>query len=68
MSNVKQPKKEKSLTQLDKFKLEVAEEIGLLERIRTVGWAGLSAREAGYLGGMLSKRLREQGLRAQDLK
>lgn len=65
---MKQPKKEKPLTQLDKVKLELAEEIGLAERIKTVGWAGLSAKEAGYLGGMLSKKLRAQGLKAQDLK
>lgn len=65
---MKQPKKEKPPTKFDLFKLEIAEEIGLLERINTVGWAGLSAQEAGYLGGMLSKRLREKGLRAQDLK
>jgi len=65
---VKQAKKEKPLTKLDKMKLEIAEEIGLIERIKSVGWAGLSAQEAGYLGGMLSKRLREQGLKAQDLK
>lgn len=65
---MKQAKKEKPLSKLDKMKLEIAEEIGLIERIKSVGWAGLSAQEAGYLGGMLSKRLREQGLKAQDLK
>ncbi|MBT9134859.1 MAG: hypothetical protein DDT37_01313 [Firmicutes bacterium] len=50
-----------------KLKLEIAEEIGLLPRVREVGWAGLSAEEAGYLGGVMSRRLRQQGLKKSDL-
>ncbi|MBT9153658.1 MAG: hypothetical protein DDT39_00315 [Firmicutes bacterium] len=50
-----------------KLKLEIAEEIGLLPRVREVGWAGLSAEEAGYLGGAMSRRLRQQGLKKSDL-
>jgi hypothetical protein len=62
------PKKEKTLTAFDELKLEIAEEIGLLDKVRTEGWAKLSAQEAGFLGGMISKRLREQGVSARDLK
>lgn len=64
----KQPKKEKVLTPMDKYKLEIAEEIGLLDRVKKVGWAGLSAQEAGYLGGVISKRMREQGIKKEDLQ
>ncbi len=52
-------KKDKPLTELDRLKLEIAEEIGLIDKIKTKGWAALSAQEAGFLGGMMSKRLRE---------
>lgn len=59
----KQHKKEKELTPMDKYKLEIAEEIGLLDKIKEVGWAGLKAHEAGYLGGVMSRRMRQQGIR-----
>lgn len=61
-------KQEAVITALTRFKLEVAEEIGLLPKIREVGWAGLSAEEAGHLGGVMSKRLREKGLGKGDLR
>lgn len=64
----KQTKKEAVVTALARLKLEIAEEIGLLPKVREVGWAGLSAAEAGYLGGMMSKRLRERGLTKEHLK
>ena len=37
-------------------KLEVAEELGLLEKVEREGWAGLTAAESGRLGGVLSGR------------
>jgi len=35
-------------------KYRAAEEAGLLERILEVGWAGLSAKESGRIGGILA--------------
>lgn len=37
-------------------KLEVAKELGLLEKVQSDGWAGLTAAESGRLGGVLSGR------------
>lgn len=42
-----------------KFKLEVAEELGLVEKIKKVGWAGLTAEETGKMGGYITKKIRD---------
>lgn len=34
-------------------KYETAEVLGLTEKLRRVGWAGLTAKEAGRIGGMM---------------
>lgn len=43
---------------LMEIKLEVAYEMGLAEKIRKDGWSGLSAKEAGRLGGLITQRIR----------
>lgn len=45
----------------DLLKMEVAEELGLLEKVRRLGWGGLSARESGKVGGVMTRRLKEAG-------
>ena len=35
---------------------EIAEELGLLEKVRKGGWKALSSRETGQIGGMVSRR------------
>ncbi len=42
-----------------KMKYEIAEEMGLLEKVMESGWKSLSAKETGKIGGILSKRSRE---------
>ena len=50
------------LTKEERQKYELAKELGLLERVREVGWAGLTAKETGRMGGLLGQaRKREQG-------
>jgi small acid-soluble spore protein F (minor alpha/beta-type SASP) len=44
------------------LKMEAASELGLLEKVRAVGWGGLSAKEAGRVGGYVTRVLR--GLRS----
>ena len=44
----------------EKMKYEIAEELGLLERVRESGWKSLSAKETGRIGGLMTKRRREQ--------
>lgn len=42
-----------------KMKYEIAEELGLLDKIEQVGWKGLTAGESGRIGGIMGKRKRE---------
>ena len=48
------------LSQKERMKYEVAEELGLLPRLREVGWAGLSTAESGRIGGIVGARMRER--------
>lgn len=43
----------------DKMKYEIAEELGLLEKVKKEGWKALTAKETGRIGGMMTKRKRE---------
>lgn len=38
---------------LDRFKYEIADEIGLLNKIESVGWPDMSARDCGRIGGKI---------------
>lgn len=42
------------------LKYEIAEELDLLDKIKKVGWGGLSAEETGKIGGIISKRKRKK--------
>ncbi|NLW16797.1 MAG: small, acid-soluble spore protein, alpha/beta type [Firmicutes bacterium] len=42
------------------MKLEIAAELGLLDKVEELGWAGLPAQEAGLIGGVMSQRLRKK--------
>ena len=52
-------KMKKTPADIEELKLEIAEELGLLDKVRAVGWAGLSAKETGRMGGIVTKRKRE---------
>ena len=41
-------------TPRERSKYEAAKAAGLLERVLEVGWAGLSAKESGRIGGILA--------------
>ncbi len=51
-------KKKKELTLEDKLKYEIAEELGLMDKIKEVGWGGLTAKESGRIGGLITVRKR----------
>lgn len=38
------------------LKYEIAEELGLTDKIDTYGWSGLTAEETGRIGGLMTKR------------
>lgn len=45
---------------LDSFKYEVADELGLSEKIKTKGWENMTSRECGYVGGTMVKKMIRQ--------
>ena len=49
-----------ALTREERMKYEIARELGLLSRVREVGWAGLTAKETGRIGGLLGQKMRKQ--------
>ena len=51
-------KKDRPLTALETQKLEIARDLGLEEKIQTLGWAELTAEESGRIGGILSGKRR----------
>lgn len=44
----------------EKLKYEIAEELGLLDKVKTMGWKSLTAKETGRIGGLMTKRKKEQ--------
>ncbi|MCL2049676.1 MAG: alpha/beta-type small acid-soluble spore protein [Defluviitaleaceae bacterium] len=40
----------------EELKMEIAEELGLLEKVTTNGWKSLTAKESGRIGGILARR------------
>lgn len=45
--------------ELRRVKYEIAEELGLIDKIRCHGWTGLSAAECGMIGGKLGARMKQ---------
>lgn len=54
----------KELTEAEKkdlaMKMEIAEELGLLEKVEQLGWKGLTSRESGRIGGIMGKRKKKE--------
>ncbi len=53
------PIKLDELTQEEKLKYEIAEELGLLDRVMKDGWKSLSSKETGRIGGLMTKKKKE---------
>ena len=47
------------LTKEELVKYEIAEELGLLDRVLSDRWRSLSTKETGRIGGLLARRKRE---------
>lgn len=47
------------LTKEEKLKYEIAEELGLLDRVLSEGWRSLSSKETGRIGGILARRKKD---------
>ncbi len=50
------------LTKEEKMKYEIAEELGLLDKVMEQGWKSLSSKETGRIGGLINKKKKEQGI------
>jgi len=42
---------------LDKFKYEVADELGLMNKIKKFDWGNMTTREVGKIGGNMVKKM-----------
>lgn len=40
----------------EKLKYEVAQELGLIEKVMTGGWKSLTPKETGRIGGLVNKK------------
>lgn len=59
MNRRKQIKDISTLTPEEKMKYEIAEELGLLDKVLEEGWKSLSSKETGRIGGLITKRKRK---------
>lgn len=41
---------------MERMKYEIAEEMGLLDKVLNEGWRSLSAKETGKIGGVMTSR------------
>lgn len=59
-------KKKKIETLEDKMKYEIAGELGLIDKVNEVGWGGLTAKETGRIGGIIT--VRKKRMKAEMMK
>ena len=50
----------------DALKFEIATELGLADKVISGGWRSLTAKESGRIGGLITKRKKEQKKEAMD--
>lgn len=55
--------KYENLTERDRLKYEIAEELGLLDKVKESGWKSLSAKESGEIGGIMTARKKNKNLK-----
>lgn len=46
----------RQLSPREQLKYEIAEELGLLDKVLESGWKSLSAKETGRIGGLMTKK------------
>lgn len=51
----------------EKVKYEIADELGLKDKVDKYGWGGLTAEETGRIGGIMTKRKRELNIPKNDI-
>lgn len=48
--------KKKEITPDDIMKMEIAKELGLVDKVEKMGWGGLTAKETGRIGGLMTAK------------
>lgn len=69
MSKSKKPKGPldvHNLTPEEQLKFEIAQELGLGDKVVEQGWRCLTAKESGRIGGLITKRKRQMRLEALE--
>jgi hypothetical protein len=51
----------------EKIKYEIAQELGLIEKVMKHGWKSLSPKETGRIGGLVNKRKKTQLQESQQI-
>ncbi|KXG74612.1 small, acid-soluble spore protein, alpha/beta type [Thermotalea metallivorans] len=54
-------RKKKIETIEDRWKYEIAAELGLMDKVEKFGWGGLTAKETGRIGGLITVRKKQLG-------
>ncbi len=60
MSRSRKPVNPSSENALDRMKMEVANELGITERVRSQGWSTMTSADCGRVGGHMVRRMIEQ--------
>ena len=53
-------KKKKEATPNDILKMEIAEDLGLMDKVEKLGWGGLTAKETGRIGGLMTAKKKKR--------
>lgn len=56
------------IPQEEQLKYEIAEELGVLDKVLEGGWKSLSAKETGRIGGLMTKRRREGKKKEENME
>lgn len=46
--------------ELEQMKIEIADELGLGDKVKEMGWGNMTARDTGRVGGVMSRRMRTE--------
>ncbi|MDW5298793.1 MAG: small, acid-soluble spore protein, alpha/beta type [Sedimentibacter sp.] len=60
MEDIMAEKKKKAPTPEDLMKMEIAEELGLMDKVEELGWGGLTAKETGRIGGLMTAKKKQR--------
>ena len=52
------PSQKKKNDEIEKMKYEIAEELGLLDKVLEGGWRSLTSKETGRIGRLITKKRR----------